>query len=461
MSWSAYSHRHLPDLLPLPLIKQSLAVMIEHVQQMQDTLQRQVLVENPSNYLAFEKVDISEPEFLNQLAKTTGCGLLLDVNNIHVSSQNLKRDPLVYLKEIHSEHIQQYHLAGYVEQERNGEKVLIDAHDHPVYPAVWDLFNTTLKLHGDKPTLIEWDSELPELSVLVEEAYKADAIKQEYTVKTVINHKQIKNEIKTVNLPKKGNQKELASLQVEFLDSVIKRHSDNASNSIQPELNSRMAIYSQNTYGGIHDYLMSVFPAINGVVGGDFFKQLIYQFIRSMPPKSGNMHDYGIELISFVEQEQTLSELPYITDLARFEWAKHKAYYSDLNSVLAFDVSKVEQDTILITPVSLNRSITLLKTPYPITEIYRQSLPDYQEEVSLSLDSGMESLLIRQNTKNQRSLVAVEQISEVLFKLLSILSRSSTLESAIESLSQSYTHDDISQALAYVLSSNLLITENK
>ena len=118
LAWSAYSHRHAPDLLPLPLTDDALDLMCEHVDQMQNFLGRTVLVENPSNYLVFDQLQIPEPEFLNALAKKTGCGLLMDINNVHVSATNVGRDAKAYIDQIDGDLIAQYHLAGYTEVKR-------------------------------------------------------------------------------------------------------------------------------------------------------------------------------------------------------------------------------------------------------------------------------------------------------------------------------------------------------
>jgi len=453
MSWSAYSHRHLPDLLPLPLIEESLLVMVEHVQQMQDKLQRQILVENPSNYLAFDQVDMSEPDFLNRLAEVSGCGLLLDVNNIYVSAKNLNRDPNTYIEALESKYIRQYHLAGFIEQEREGETVLIDTHDHPVYPEVWSLFEKTLSVHGNKPALIEWDSELPTLEVLVDEAKKADLIKNPYSV-----YSGDQESLPSQRALAASSLNKLEKFQASFLDDVLER---NITDSFVSDIYiQRMGIYSQNVYGGVYDYLKSVFPATNGVVGDDFLKQLIHEFIKVNPPRKGNMHEYGEQLILFSEQHDALKDLPYLPDLIRYEWAQHKAFYSDISSGQP-DFNQMEQEGILTTEFYLNESVTLLKSSFPISEIFRQSHPNYTGEVKVSLDLGAERLLIAQKVENSHGFVEVEQISEVLFELLQKVSTPTTISLVIEQLSESYEHVELSEALAYVLTSNLLISKNK
>ena len=168
--------RFVNDLLPLPYTQEALAHMVRRVSQAQDYLGRQLLIENPSSYLEFNCSVMREWEFLTELARATDCALLLDVNNIYVSSRNNGFDPVDYLRGIPGGQIAEIHLAGFSVNAIGDREILIDSHSTPVYPAVWDLFDLTTRLYGRKPTLIEWDTDLPALDVLVAEAARADRI---------------------------------------------------------------------------------------------------------------------------------------------------------------------------------------------------------------------------------------------------------------------------------------------
>ena len=180
LAWSAYSHIHVPDLLPLPYTHEALEIFVEHIDQLQERIGRQVLIENPSNYLAFANLDYTEPEFLSELARRSGCGLLLDINNITVSAYNLEQNPKTYLDTLSAkESVKQFHLAGYqVNRLKTGEDIRIDTHGQAVPPDVWQLYEYALVKLGDKPTLIEWDTDIPDLNILRAEAAKADASRQ-------------------------------------------------------------------------------------------------------------------------------------------------------------------------------------------------------------------------------------------------------------------------------------------
>lgn len=180
LSWSGVGGRRVPDLLPLPLTEEALGVIAMNIEQAQDRLGRAILIENPSAYMSFAEQGMSEPEFLTALAERTGCGLLLDINNIHVSAHNTGAfDPEAYLAAIPADAVGEIHLAGYQVNAVEGGEIFIDAHNNPVYPEVWKLYEKTLAIIGDTPTLVEWDNDLPELRALVKEARKADAYRKD------------------------------------------------------------------------------------------------------------------------------------------------------------------------------------------------------------------------------------------------------------------------------------------
>lgn len=176
ISWSGIDHHAVPDLLPLPLTPEALQTTCDNIQRVQDTLGRMIFVENPSCYIHFPADDsMTEPDFIAEIIRRIGCKLLLDVNNIAVSAHNLGYDPLAYINALPEGIVGEMHLAGYQVNHVGGEDVLIDAHNHPVYDTVWALYEAALARFGNTPTLLEWDSDLPALDVLVAEARKADA----------------------------------------------------------------------------------------------------------------------------------------------------------------------------------------------------------------------------------------------------------------------------------------------
>lgn len=176
-AWSMSGNAHLNDLLPLPYTEETLSVLCRNIDESQDFLGRRILVENPSTYLAFKSSTMPEWEFMNEAARRTGCGILLDVNNIYVQSRNHGFDATDYLRGIEASYVDELHLAGHTEMETSdGGTVIIDTHDSLVRPEVWALYEFAIEQLGVVPTLIEWDQNFPPLQTLVAEADHAAAI---------------------------------------------------------------------------------------------------------------------------------------------------------------------------------------------------------------------------------------------------------------------------------------------
>lgn len=169
LAWSAWQGTYFPDLLPFPRTLARLRRMAAKVTQVQEVLGRRIAIENPTHYLAIAGHDMDEIEFLTELVQRSGCGLLLDVNNVYVSARNLGFDAHAYLQRFPGEAVMQIHLAGHSSDPNLGHALLIDSHDAPVAQAVWDLYEHLMARIGPRPTLIERDERLPEFAELCEE----------------------------------------------------------------------------------------------------------------------------------------------------------------------------------------------------------------------------------------------------------------------------------------------------
>jgi uncharacterized protein (UPF0276 family) len=174
LAWSRLGGTSLNDLLPLPYTEATLARVSAHVDRVQTHLGRQILIENPARYLDCTASKMAEPEFLNRLARATGCGLLLDLNNVFVSACNLGFDPRRYLGEVDLTSVGEIHLAGHHERRIGNQVLRIDDHGSPVKGPVWTLHDETIRRAGPRPTLIEWDNDIPTLATLLAEALRAN-----------------------------------------------------------------------------------------------------------------------------------------------------------------------------------------------------------------------------------------------------------------------------------------------
>lgn len=171
LAWSGHHPAYLNDLLPLPYTAESLTRVCDHVDQAQEALGQTILLENPATYVSFAATEYSETDFIGEVLTRTGCGLLLDVNNAWISAQNHGRDIFAYLGQLPLGKIGEIHLAGHsISQDSLGAPLLIDSHDRRVCHEVWELYRLVIAQAGPIPTLIEWDQNIPELSILLDEA---------------------------------------------------------------------------------------------------------------------------------------------------------------------------------------------------------------------------------------------------------------------------------------------------
>lgn len=176
LAWSSHEGAYLNDLLPLPYTAETLGVVCDHIDEVQERLGRRMLLENPSTYVLFAQSTLEETDFLAEVVRRTGCGLLLDVNNVFVSATNHRIDPLDYLAAFPLEAVGEIHLGGFFVELLPSGPLLIDAHGTPVADPVWDLFEAVLQRTGPLPTLIEWDNDVPPFATLLREAERAGAV---------------------------------------------------------------------------------------------------------------------------------------------------------------------------------------------------------------------------------------------------------------------------------------------
>jgi uncharacterized protein (UPF0276 family) len=179
LAWSTHGEEYLNDLLPLPFNEETLRIVAAHLVEVQDALGRPYMVENPSSYVGFSTSTMSEVEFLNELVSRTGCRLLCDVSNVYLSAHNMGYDAYEYIDRVPADAIDELHLGGYTPEEDDanlGAELWVDTHATTVTGPAWDLYAYAIELLGAKPTLIEWDADIPPLDTLVSEACRADRI---------------------------------------------------------------------------------------------------------------------------------------------------------------------------------------------------------------------------------------------------------------------------------------------
>ncbi|AEC19660.1 hypothetical protein PT7_1120 [Pusillimonas sp. T7-7] len=188
LAWSTHGANYFGDLLPLPYTDEALALVCQHIDTVQTFLGRQMLLENPATYLAFVESTWSEVDFIAEVVRRTGCGLLLDVNNVHVAATNQQWDPLTYIESYPLDHVREIHLAGHAQElDEKGRALLIDTHDRCVDEVVWALYRHTAHRLAPVPTLIEWDANVPDWPELHAEAERAETIMRAADLQEVSN----------------------------------------------------------------------------------------------------------------------------------------------------------------------------------------------------------------------------------------------------------------------------------
>ncbi|MCQ0092135.1 DUF692 domain-containing protein [Roseovarius sp. M141] len=176
LAWSSHGVDYLNDLLPLPYTPETLALVCDHIDEVQEALGRPMLLENPSTYILFEQSSIEETEFLREITRRTGCGLLLDINNVFVTATNHRNDPRAYLAGFPMGAVGEIHLGGHDTEDLPSGPLLIDAHRTAVADPVWSLYAEVIAAYGPRPTLVEWDNDVPAWPVLQAEAVRAQAL---------------------------------------------------------------------------------------------------------------------------------------------------------------------------------------------------------------------------------------------------------------------------------------------
>jgi uncharacterized protein (UPF0276 family) len=181
LAWSTVGGAYLNDLLPLPYTEETLRVVVAHLTEVQDVLGRAYVIENPSTYVSLATSTMSELEFLRALVNATGCRLLCDVSNVHLSGHNMGYDPYRYIDEFPAGAVAELHLGGFTPEDDEatpGGTLLVDTHAHAVAEPAWDLYAHAIRRFGPQPTIVEWDNDLPTLAVLIGEATKADRVRE-------------------------------------------------------------------------------------------------------------------------------------------------------------------------------------------------------------------------------------------------------------------------------------------
>ena len=366
LCWGAVSDRNLNDLLPLALDSAALDLLCERVGRVQDVLGRQVLLENVSTYVRFRSDQMSEAEFMAALSRRTGCGLLLDVNNLYVNQINHGEDALAAIAAIAPGSVGEIHLAGHLVT----PAAVIDHHGAAVAPEVWQLYKAALARFGHVPTVIEWDTDVPPVDVLLAEAAKADTIATAYAPRAAVAPMQL--------APRTGGRAEaLARSQDAFARALFDPAGEAELLAQVGSDAGRFGLYRGNLTATWDKVLSAAYPVIRQLVGEEFFTALSRAFGMANPSTDADLNNFGADFPVFLASFEHVAQFPYLPDMARFEWALHRQHFApDAAVVTAAQLGSLDPTRFEQTRASLHPACSLFKSDWAILPLWQAHQPD-------------------------------------------------------------------------------------
>ncbi|WP_307766678.1 MNIO family bufferin maturase [Duganella aquatilis] len=371
LSWGAVGDRQLNDLLPLTLDRAALDLLSARVERMQEVLGRQVLLENVSTYVRFHADAMSEAEFLAALAARTGCGLLLDINNLYVNQCNHGEDALAAMAAIAPGMVGEMHLAGHLVT----PQAVIDHHGDRVAQPVWQLYEAALRRFGAAPTLIEWDTDVPALEVLLAEADKAALLHAAAAPAPAFQAPRVAwtGEGTGAGALALAQGQQLfagalfdAELAPQALAQFASAHSEH-----------RFALYRGNQTANWRKTLAAAYPVVLALVGEEFFGGLARAYGRAQPSDNPDLNLFGARFAAFLSDFPHVAEFPYLPDMARLEWALHSAHYAPAAAGLgAAQLAAIAPERIESATFRLHPAVQLVASDWAVAPLWLAHQPD-------------------------------------------------------------------------------------
>jgi uncharacterized protein (UPF0276 family) len=493
LAWSSHEVGFLNDLLPLPYTNEMLGRVVEHIDQVQEFVGRQMLLENPTTYLAFTQSNRDEAGFIAEVASRTGCGLLLDINNVHAACTNQNWDPIAYLDAFPLSRVAEIHLAGCAPDiDEEGGLLLIDAHDRPVSEIVWDLFLRAVEQIGPIPTLIEWDANIPAWPVLAAEAQRADRIltntDKSLPVEVLLRRSALEGSggnrdgcnkdegnlstrsetipaTRGIRAPPLGRQaqgmagRSLADQQADFARAILDPFKPVPSNVVSASGWSgakRFAVYRNNVVLGLIEALKAAYPVVHRLVGDVFFSAMARLYVMAEPPNTPVMLDYGASFPAFVQTFEPASMLGYLPDVARLERLWVEAYHAPEASPLPpATLGEISRDHVPMTRLVLHPSVRTLRSPFPIVSIWQANI-GHKDVGHVDLDAcGDDVLVVRPEAE-----VEVRRLPAGAAAFIGALRAGSPIFDAANDGLSAKPDFDLASALLGMVEANLIIGFN-
>jgi len=418
LSWGALRDRQLNDLLPLRLDHEALALVAARIQRVQDLLKRRILVENVSTYVRFAGDAMSEADFLAELARRTGCGVLLDVNNLYVNERNHGEDPYAAIAALPAASVGEIHLGGHLVTDDG----LIDHHGAKVAPPVWDLYRAVLARFGAVPTLVEWDTDLPPLDVLLEEAAQADATA--IAITGAAGQGVVADSAVAPIDPAPAADLDL--LQQTFGAALFDSAQDSALAPLLKGDAGRVGIYRGSLHAHWARALASAYPVLRQLVGDEFFDAFARVFGRAHPALDPDLNRFGAALPDFLAGFAPAAAHPYLPDVARLEWSVHEAWFAPDVDAPPATLAGLAPGAFEAARAVLHPSLRLHASPWATVALWRAHQaggPDFPDD----LHAQTYALVLR-----PRLDVVVETIGAAEYAALACLARGDTFGAALD-----------------------------
>jgi hypothetical protein len=403
---------------------------------------------------------MDEFSFLAELSQRTGCSILLDVNNLYVNACNFDYDPWPLVQKLPAQAIGEIHLAGHTRT----EDCLIDTHSDVVCDGVWQLYQRVLAQVGAVPTLIEWDTDIPPLETLLQQAEiaRSHLFSMESNSLELIDlaplpvHAKAQAESESNRI-----EKSLEQTQLQFGAAMLSPKNANAAASLFAQTEEiavdRLAIYRGNVVSAITKALQAAYPVVEQIVGEEFFAALARACWQEYPSTSGDLHDYGQSFSGFVARFPHTREMPYLSDVATLEWAVHAAYGAADHVPLKMSaLGEVAPEQVGHLRFAFQTGAALLRSDYPIASIWLQHQTGYPHAIDIDLTQAEAALVHRAGDKVCTTPLLAEQ-----FHFLLQLQQGESLQAALLNTLEQHPQFAADQALALAFNAQLIIALRK
>ena len=457
LCWAGVGGKNLHDLLPLPFTEEAIEHIARRVQQVQELLGRRILLENVSSYVTYRHSTLPEWEFLREVAVRSGCGILLDINNIYVNAYNHQFDAREYLRNIPSQFVGQFHLAGHTDM---GD-FLFDTHSKPVIDPVWELYREALGQYGQVNTLIEWDEDIPEWAELSKEAAHARAIYGKY-----LNAKPRQSSFqpnhdsgssspndfvgdqktKTAQgFPAKasGNDKRLSLSEIQKEFHSLIGPGEDPSRSKEIPLNpqagvpgkERVSVYAHGYYARIAEALAEVYAAVKHVLGEKMFSDLARAYAERYPSAEYNLTQTGKHFSEFLKDPGVAKEMPFLSGLAALEWRGSLAFHAYEGKPLeTAALSRITPEDWEKANLVFQPSVSILNSEWPVFDIWK-ARDEPVENIKIDMINRSQNVLIfRRGLEVHCALLDPAQ-----YQMLKGLLAGETLGRVCEALGEAFT----------------------